>query len=142
LSEERVEAHADAGSERDGLTARIHAIEEAYEFMLGYAAQGLPGDAGTQSGGQLRMYLARAVEALTAIGDALAAASPTGDAFTEFRGIVEQDARRALAAVRLVAVQPSISSQVVDSLNASIHLRTLLTDLFLLDELLKPGPAA
>ena len=33
--------------------------------------------------------------------------------------------------------QPSISSQLVDNLNASIHLRALLTDLFLIDEVFK-----
>ena len=39
--------------------------------------------------------------------------------------------------MQLVLAQPSISSQLVDNLNASIHLRALLTDLFLLDEVLK-----
>jgi hypothetical protein len=34
---------------RAELTRQIHAIEEAYEFMLAYAAQGLPGDAGAAS---------------------------------------------------------------------------------------------
>jgi hypothetical protein len=38
-----------------------------------------------------------------------------------------------------VLAQPSISSQLIDNLNASIHLRALLTDLFLLDESLKPA---
>ena len=33
--------------------------------------------------------------------------------------------------------QPSLSSQIVDNLNASIHVRALLTDLFLIDEILK-----
>ena len=33
--------------------------------------------------------------------------------------------------------QPVISSQLVDNLNASIHLRALLTDLFLVTELLE-----
>ena len=42
-----------------------------------------------------------------------------------------------LAAMRLVLAQPSISSQLVDNLNASIHVRALLTDLFLIDEILK-----
>ena len=55
--------------------------------------------------------------------------------------MLDRDARDALAAVQLVQVQPSISSQLVDNLNASIHLRALLTDLFLLDEILKPRPA-
>ena len=42
-----------------------------------------------------------------------------------------------LAALQLVMAQPSISSQTIDNLNASIHVRALLTDLFLIDEILK-----
>jgi hypothetical protein len=37
----------------------------------------------------------------------------------------------------LVLAQPAISSQLIDNLNASIHLRALLTDLFLLGEILR-----
>ena len=51
--------------------------------------------------------------------------------------MIDRDARDAQAAVRLVLAQPSISSQLVDNLNASIHLRALLTDLFLIDEVFK-----
>ena len=40
-------------------------------------------------------------------------------------------------AVELVLAQPAISSQLIDNLNANIHLRALLTDLFLIDEILK-----
>jgi hypothetical protein len=42
----------------------------------------------------------------------------------------------------LVLSQATISSQLIDNLNASIHLRALLTDLFLIDEILKPQPLA
>ena len=41
------------------------------------------------------------------------------------------------AGERLGLSQPAISSQMVDNLNASIHLRALLTDLFLIDEIFK-----
>jgi len=51
--------------------------------------------------------------------------------------VLERDAANALAAVELVLAQPKISSQLIDNLNASIHLRTLLTDMFLIDELVK-----
>ena len=51
--------------------------------------------------------------------------------------MLDRDARSALAAVRLVLAQPSIGSQLIDNLNASIHVRALLTDLFLIDEILK-----
>jgi hypothetical protein len=130
---------------REELIRRCHAIEECYEFMLAYAAQGLPGDAGHDKGGQLRELLDRAVAALTGLAEAAAAIverdqlAPAGR-YAAFLAVVDRDARNALAAIQLVQAQPSISSQLVDNLNASIHVRALLTDLFLLDEILKPNP--
>ena len=49
--------------------------------------------------------------------------------------MVRRDAAATLAAVRLVNARERVSSQLIDSLNANIHLRALLTDLFLVDEL-------
>lgn len=124
-----------ASSDRT-LTDRINAIEECYEFMLAYAAQGLPADAGTQSGGQLREFLRRAAEALAGIGEACGSAIPQA-----FLAVLARDASDSLAAIELVRAQPALSSQLIDNLNASIHLRALLTDLFLIDEVLKSHPA-
>ena len=121
----------------DEFARRSNAIEECYEFMLAYAAQGLPGDAGSQSGGELREYLKRAVEALMGLSAAASAAGAGDERYKAFLAVLDRDAEAALAAVQLVQAQPSISSQLVDNLNASIHLRALLTDLFLLDEILK-----
>jgi hypothetical protein len=126
----------------ENLANRCNAIEECYEFMLAYAAQGLPGDGGNQSGGQLREFMRRAVEALTGMGDAYAAAvkqeglQPV-ERYQAFLAVLDRDARDALATVELVLAQPALSSQLIDNLNASIHLRALLTDLFLIDEILK-----
>jgi len=55
--------------------------------------------------------------------------------------VLERDARDSLAAIQLVLAQATLSSQLIDNLNASIHLRALLTDLFLVDEILKPQQA-
>jgi hypothetical protein len=122
--------------------ARCDAIEEAYEFMLAYAAQGLPDEAAGPSGGQIREFLRRCDAALTGLADALTRSvrrlgirSPAP--YDAFISVVELDVRRAQAAVQLVLAQPSIGSQLVDNLNASIHLRAVLTDLFLLDDVLK-----
>src|SRR5258705_4191054 len=60
-----------------------------------------------------------------------------GDDQAAFVEMVRQDAARARTAMRFVLGQRAIGSQMIDNLNASIHLRTLLTDLFLLDEALK-----
>jgi hypothetical protein len=38
--------------------------------------------------------------------------------------------------MELVLAQPAIDSQLIDNLNASIHLRALLADLFLVTEIL------
>jgi hypothetical protein len=114
------------------LDAAIDVVEETYEFMLAYAAQGRRTEEDGSSSG-IRAYLERADAALTVI----AAASVVGDSAEQFLGVVRQDVAKAGAALRFVLAQPSIGSQLVDNLNASIHLRALLTDLFLLDEALK-----
>jgi len=127
---------------RAAFTARCHAIEEAYEFMLAYAAQGVQGDASAGAGGQIREFLTRAKTALSGLGDLYAAViereglQPAA-AHRAFLAVLDRDAQAAQAAVELVLGQPAISSQLVDNLNASIHVRALLTDLFLIDEVLK-----
>ena len=116
-----------------------NAIEECYEFMLGYAAQGLPSDAGSTSGSQLRGLLQRAIDAIAVLGKTCRdAATEAGLKDHEaFLAVLERDASDSLAAMKLVASQPALSSQIIDNLNASIHLRALLTDLFLIDEIFK-----
>ena len=58
------------------------------------------------------------------------------DAFRAYASVVRRDAEATLAAVELVRSREAVSSQLVDNLNASIHVRALLTDLFLVDDLL------
>ena len=117
-----------------GIETTCNAMEECYEVLLAYAAQGLPTDEGSQSGAQIRGCLARAAGLLAGLIEQCAAASSLEDSHP-FLDVVGRDARSSLAAAELVLEQPSISSQLVDNLNASIHLRALLTDLFLLGEI-------
>jgi len=57
--------------------------------------------------------------------------------YRAYVNVVDRDALDASAGIQLVLAQPAIGSQLIDNLNASIHLRALLTDLFLVDEALK-----
>lgn len=114
------------------LDGAIDVVEETYEFMLAYAAQGRRTEEDGSSSG-IRACLERATAALTVI----AAARAPEDAAEQFLEVIRQDVAKAGTAIRFVLAQPSIGSQLVDNLNASIHLRALLTDLFLLDEALK-----
>ena len=107
------------------LHEHIDAVERGYEFLLAYAAQGRESDQGSE----VRDMLVSMSGAASAIVESLAG-------HKGFNEIVVDDARKSLSAISLVLDQEKISSELVDNLNASIHLRALLTDLFLLSETL------
>jgi len=130
---------------REDVSARCNAIEECYEFMLAYAGQGLSGKENSKSSSEVREFLNRAVEALSGLAEAYTKALneenlQPAERYLAFLAVLEKDARDSLASIHLVLAQSTISSQLIDNLNASIHLRALLTDLFLIDEILKPQP--
>lgn len=143
---------------RSELSERVDVIERGYEYLLAYAAQGRQDDAGSEVRDTLtKMHAALAGLAeglaarlaedlaggsaeesrealLKAHPDAAEAAPPDAAAFFDaFR----EDARKARGAIALVLSRPKISSLLVDNLNASIHLRALLTDIFLAEQALK-----
>lgn len=131
---------------REELARRAEAIEGGYELMLGYAAQGLPTDQGAANSGQLRDHLTRFADALVGLPDAYrdcAKALGVGaqGALEGFLETLARDAATTHAALRLLLGQPGISSQMVDNVNASIHVRALLTDVFVVDEILKGAKA-
>lgn len=117
------------------LLRRCQAIEEAYEFTLSYAAQGRTDDEGTPLRDHLRR-VSEALEGLDACCRGAAAGFEPAAPFQEFAALVGADAGRAQAVLRLVLAQPAIGSSLMDSLNASLHIRALLADLFLLTEIL------
>ena len=122
------------------IAARCDAIEECYEFMLGYAAQGIVDDRESRAGVQLRELLSRAVEAASGLTEAYGSAVEAlrlgpEQLYKDFLDVLNADTTKALVAMRLVLSQMRISSQLIDNLNASSHVRTLLTDIFLLDEI-------
>ena len=135
-----------ADSARGQLAASIETIERAYEYLLAYAAQGRRDDAGTEARATLEALHAAlgriGPQARAALGPATAAdrggAASAGSAadVAAYLAAVEQDARIARGAVALVLSRPQIASLLVDNLNASVHLRALLTDAFLLDQAL------
>lgn len=121
---------------------RCDVIEECYEFLLGYAAQGLPSDDGSSVGREVRTHLQAAREALIGLADSCRQAITTQQLqpalpYDTFCSMLDRDIRDSLAAIELVLAQTALSSQLIDNLNASSHLRALLTDLFLVGEILR-----
>lgn len=121
-------------------------IEESYEFSLSYAAQGHGATSTSPQAQELRARLSRSVQAMRAL-EASCAAAVAGEQlepaarYQSFLQVLARDAQDSVAAIELVLAQPGISSQMIDSLNASIHLRALLTDIFLFAEILEAHQA-
>lgn len=111
----------------------IEVVESGYEFLLAYAAQGRPphieSDLPTP---HARPTLEAMAKAMANVAEALK------DGHNEFEQVVAEDIRKAGAAVRFVLAQPRMSSELIDNLNASIHLRAVLTDFFLYSEVFRP----
>lgn len=128
---------------RDDLAARIDAIESGYEYLLAYAAQGRTTHRGAgAAASRVGEHLEAMRAALEGLGQVVrvAAATDEHDAAivgAEFFDALDRDTAAARSAIGLVLSRPDISSQLVDNLNASIHLRATLTDIFVLDEVLK-----
>jgi hypothetical protein len=121
------------------VAAAIEVIESTYELMLAYAAQGREREDDDPLG--VRQALLRADAALDVLQTATPAdiGAPGGsvaEAMAAMLAVMRQDIDKVRAAFRFVLAQRSIGSQMIDNLNASIHVRALLTDIFLVDEAL------
>jgi hypothetical protein len=134
-----------AKAAREELRERIDAIEGAYEYFLAYAAQGLrEASEGSRVIGQFKRHLDGMADSVSGLGDCLDRLLREEDVHAEeklkaFADVITADAARAGTVIQVVQAQPFATSQLVDNLNASTHLRALLTDLFLVDELLGLG---
>lgn len=114
----------------------IDAIESAYEFLLAYAAQGRPPQDESGPGPHPRPELEKMLAAMQNAIKALSAEK--GD----FEQVIVDDLRKASAVVGFVLAQPLLGSEIVDNINASIHVRTVLTDFFLYSEASQPTASA
>lgn len=130
-------------SSRARLDQCVDAIESGYEYFLAYAAQGRRTDLdGASETSELRDHLKKMIAAMDELDDvvrdcAADAGSDVLNSASAFFAAVAQDAATAAAILRLTVNRPAISSQLIDNLNASIHVRALLTNLFIVDEALR-----
>lgn len=106
----------------------IETIESGYEFLLAYAAQGRPAGPDSGPGPHARPTLQGMFDAMEHLIEAFA------DSSVSFEKVIANDCRNAGAALEFILAQEKIGSEIVDNFNASIHVRAVLTDLFLYSE--------
>jgi hypothetical protein len=128
------EVMAQAAAMRDAFDR----IEEAYEFMLAYAAQGRKRE--TQEGGgesRIREYLKRFQSALDDLEQ-----QPLDDlSRTEAKPFADRfhgDLATVRSVIAILLSRHSISSEMIDNTNGLIAVRALLTDIFFIDQVVLP----
>jgi hypothetical protein len=128
---------------RAELARRIEIIERGYEYLLAFAAQGRRNEAGSDARATL-LAMHDALEGLAGIVSASiridGSAQPHDD--SAFLTALRDDALKARGACAFALNCSTIGSQLIDNLNASVHVRALLTDLFLVDQALRQATAA
>lgn len=119
----------------------IDQIEEAYEFMLAYAAQGRTNEAETEGESQIRGFLKRFRNSLDTVSSAVSQLIGNGSAGAAFSVRFTDDAAVMKSVLDLILERSSISSDMIDNTNGLIATRALLTDLFFIDQVLVAGYA-
>lgn len=121
----------------DSIRAQIERIEEAYEFMLAYAAQGRSDEGAGPDGAHIRTFLAQFDTAAAAIADELDALPGAGEA-EAFLDSFRADTAIVTSVLRTMLARDQVTSEVVDNANGLIAVRAYLTGLFFLDKVLLP----
>lgn len=121
-----------------GIRERIEEVEEAYEFMLAYAAQGRAEEgAEGAEGARIRAFLTRFRDAAAAISG-MVDTLPESAAAAGFLARFREESRTVDSVLAVVLARADISSEVVDNANGLLALRAYLTSLFFLDKAVLP----
>ena len=120
------------------IRGHIERIEEAYEFMLAYAAQGRGDEGAGPDGAHIRTFLNQFDAAAAAIVGELDAVPGAGDEASAFLAALKADSAIVTSVLRSMLARDRITSEVVDNANGLISVRSYLTGLFFLDKSLLP----
>ena len=113
-------------------------IEESYEFMLAYAAQGRKREL-AQDGeeSQIRRYLKRFDSALDDL-EAAVREGLGGMKGEDFANRFRENISVMHSVLALLLAHTSVTSDMIDNTNGLISLRALLTDIFFIDQAVLP----
>ena len=112
----------------------IERIEEAYEFMLAYAAQGRVDEGAGPDGAHIRNFLNQFLDAsqnIMANIDEISAAYKDSDSFINN---FENDGNIMISVLVMLLQKDNISSEMIDNANGLITVRSYLTSLFFIDK--------
>ena len=113
-------------------------IEESYEFMLAYAAQGRRLESSRGGGeSQIRQYLKRFLVALDSLEEACSGIE-ADDASQAYMNNFQRNLTVMRSVIKILLSKASISSDMVDNTNGLVAVRAFLTDIFFIDQAYLP----
>ena len=112
----------------------IELVEEAYEFMLAYAAQGRADEGAGPDGAHIRTFLTQFSEATDNIINYLDELSGLYGTTDTFIKAALTDANTVKSVMAIMLQKENVSSEMVDNANGLITVRSYLTALFFIDK--------
>ena len=112
----------------------IELVEEAYEFMLAYAAQGRADEGAGPDGAHIRTFLTQFSEATDNIINELDNLTEAGGTMETFIKTAKTDADTVKSVLAIMLQKENVSSEMVDNANGLITVRSYLTALFFIDK--------
>lgn len=113
-------------------------VEEAYEFMLAYAAQGRQTESETEGASQIRGFLDRFRSALDDMDGAIPQLIPAGSPGHAYAERFIDDSAIMKSILDLLTSRDNITSEMIDNTNGMVPVRSLLTNIFFVDQALLP----
>jgi hypothetical protein len=112
----------------------IELVEEAYEFMLAYAAQGRADEGAGPDGAHIRTFLTQFSKATDNIINELDNLSELDGTMEPFIKTAKSDADTVKSVLAIMLQKENVSSEMVDNANGLIIVRSYLTALFFIDK--------
>ena len=112
----------------------IELVEEAYEFMLAYAAQGRTDEGAGPDGAHIRTFLTQFSEATDNIINELDNLTEADGTMETFIKTAKTDADTVKSVLAIMLQKENVSSEMVDNANGLITVRSYLTALFFIDK--------
>lgn len=123
-------------NKENNIRKSIESIEEAYEYMLAYAAQGRSDEGAGPDGAQIRTFLEQYLASISSINIGINQLAKDNPIVTDFINSFQSDSASMASVLQIMLDKKNISSEVVDNVNGLILVRSYLTSLFFLDKVL------
>ena len=112
----------------------IEKVEEAYEYMLAYAAQGRADEGEGAEGVQIRIFIKQFLSSIEVLAGSLESLSKSSVELKTYIDSFKGQSDIMASVLKIILANDNISSEVIDNANGLISVRSYLTSLFFIDK--------